>query len=42
MKSVRAGDITGFDDAEVLDIPDDGDLQIDLSEEGGEDGLADQ
>ena len=45
MKSVRAGDITGFDDAEITDIPDepdDGDLQIDLSDEGGSNGLVDQ
>lgn len=40
---VRVGDITGFDDAELIDIPDepdDGDLQIDLSDEGGNDELA--
>lgn len=40
---VRAGDITGFDDAELMDIPDesdDSDLQIDLSDEGGNDELA--
>ena len=45
MNTMRVGDITGFDDAEVLNVPDepdDGDLQIDLSEEGGSDGLVDQ
>jgi len=39
MKSVRVGDITGFDDAEVIDMsnepdePDDGDLVIDVEGE---------
>lgn len=41
----RAEDAIGFDNVEVVDIPDepdDGDLQIDLSDEGGNDELVDQ
>lgn len=35
-RKMRMGDITGFDDAEVLpdDVPDESDLVIDTDEEG--------